>query len=129
MCNEVKLSATYLLNLLAALAMIALPYGRVSADDLLQSIMPGNGMPLWPVVNQSAKPIDDDLIASWKLFSRKCENSPNRYKPFPSKYKDNPKTTTLDITNISDNDVRCDSGDMTYFNGLLCAVGIEDGCS
>jgi hypothetical protein len=80
----------------------------------------GKGMPLWPIFKQTAKPIDEALIANWRKWARKCEADKNGgYKAFPSKYKD--ELTTGD-------EEKCDDGDMTSFNGYLCAVGITEGC-
>jgi hypothetical protein len=57
----------------------------------------------------------DDRVKFWESKAFTCNEQPH---PFPSK----PKTPTATSPST------CDDGDMTLFNGLLCAAGDSRGC-
>lgn len=88
--------------------------------DFMKQVL-GQGIPLWLIVNQT-DPIDVGLIDRWRQDSRQCHDAQNRHQPFPSKYKD-------DLGPDASEDQKCDDGDMTNYNGMLCAVGVAEGCT
>jgi len=110
---------TVLHLIVATLLLIISPPAEAQIPDL--KVILGKGMPLWPVFAQTSHPIDEGLIGRWRKWARKCAaDKDGRYAAFPSKYKDQ-------LEKAGD-DEKCDDGDMTSFNGLLCAVGVAEGC-
>jgi hypothetical protein len=94
---------------LFVIALFGLASPRAAASDLAWQLL----LPMWSTVDVG-DPIPDSLINSWRSKSLKCTGVKGRYDSFPVKAPDenNP----------------CNDGDMTLFNGILCAVGIQDGC-
>jgi hypothetical protein len=88
-------------------------------------------LPSWPLQNVG-DPIPSATIESWrsKPIAETCASLRGKYAEFPSKHNrpvPKPNDATYPEYRLNPGDI-CDDGDMTLFNGLLCASGEEIGC-
>lgn len=83
------------------------------------SCLAAQPLPLWPVVNHGES-ISNGRIQYWRDHAPICPGKAGQYPSFP---------TRRELSGIDPFGGHCTDGDMTLFNGLLCAAGEQAGCA
>ena len=91
-----------------------------------------NALPTWPISSVGDE-IPSTVIAGWRALGDTCR-IPGTARYFPAKGRwpteDSKLTDAEKLEKQFDTQsFNCDDGDMTMFNGLLCAGGEKSGCA
>ena len=106
---------------------VVFEYSTASATSFFENILPA-----WPI-SSVGEEIPSSLIDGWRMLGDTCR-IPGTVNYFPSKGRRPTDDSTLTDAEklekkFDPQSFNCDDGDMTMFNGLLCASGEKSGCA